>query len=86
MNGRNERNKDNPFASSKCPACLQKKSQNEKKKKLRQIFCLLAAFTFEVMVRQTSSFFGEKSNQSIDYACYWSNDHSAYRYIEAIKT
>lgn len=70
MNGRNERNKDNPFASSKCPACLQKKSQNEKKKKMRQIFCLLAAFTFEVMVRQTSSFFGEKSNQSIDYACY----------------
>lgn len=42
----------------------------KKKKKLRQIFCLLAAFTFEVMVRQTSSFFGEKSNQSIDYACY----------------
>ena len=71
MNGRNERNKDNPFASSKCPACLQKKTQNEKKKKkLRQIFCVLATFTFEVMVRQTSSFFGEKSNQSIDYACY----------------
>ena len=63
MNGRNERNKDNPFASSKCAACLQKKTQNEKKKKkLRQIFCVLAAFTFEVMVWQTSSFFGEKGN------------------------
>ena len=63
MNGRNERNKDNPFASSKCAACLQKKTQNDKKKKkLRQIFCVLAAFTFEVMVWQTSSFFGEKGN------------------------
>lgn len=47
-----------------------KNPKMKKKKKLRQIFCLLAAFTFEVMVRQTSSFFGEKSNQSIDYACY----------------
>lgn len=38
------------------------KMRKKKKKKLRQIFCVLAAFTFEVMVWQTSSFFGEKGN------------------------
>ena len=39
-----------------------KPKMRKKKKKLRQIFCVLAAFTFEVMVWQTSSFFGEKGN------------------------
>lgn len=66
MNGRNERNKDNPFASSKCPACLQKKTQNEKKKKkLRQIFCVLATFTFEVMVRQIVAFLAKKATNPL---------------------
>ena len=37
----------------------------KKKKKLRQIFCVLATFTFEVMVRQIVAFLAKKATNPL---------------------
>lgn len=42
-----------------------RKPKMKKKKKLRQIFCVLATFTFEVMVRQIVAFLAKKATNPL---------------------